>query len=197
VVDVDAVDLLRTLLDPDRVAVVGAIARVPRTSVEIAVGTGVGERDVVRTLGPLVQSRLVRRVASGDGSGTDAYVLDADRWRGVARDLPQAPPVHPRIGFGMTDDEREVLARFFTGERLESLPAQRSKRLVVLERLALEFEPGEKYLEPEVNARLGRFNPDHSTLRRALVDEGYLDREPGEVAGRSTVVYWRSGGRLA
>jgi hypothetical protein len=197
VADVDAVDLLRTLLDPDRVAVVGAIARVPRTSAEIAAGTGVGERDVVRTLGPLVQSRLVRRVASTDGSATDAYVLDADRWRDVARDLPQAAPVHPRIGFGMTDDEREVLARFFTGERLEGLPAQRSKRLVVLERLALEFEPGERYLEPEVNAKLGRFNPDHSTLRRALVDEGYLDREPGEVAGRSTVVYWRSGGRLA
>jgi hypothetical protein len=196
-VDVDAVDLLRTLLDPDRVAVVGAIARVPRTSTEIAGVTGVRERDVVRTLGPLVQARLVRRVSSGGRSAADAYVLDEDRWRSVAHDLPQAAPVHPRIGFGMTADEREVLGRFFAGEHLESLPSQRSKRLVVLERLALEFEPGERYVEPEVNAALGRFNPDHSTLRRALVDEGFLDREPAEVAGRSTVVYWRSGGRIA
>lgn len=156
--------------------------------------TGVGERDLLRTLGPLVPSGFVRRVASEDGSTTDAYVLDADRWRRVARQLPQAAPVHPLIGFGMTADEREVLARFFVGERLESLPSQRSKRLVVLERLALEFEPGERYLEPEVDKVLGRFDTDHSTLRRALVDEGFLDREPGEVAGRSAVVYWRSGG---
>jgi hypothetical protein len=68
----------------------------------------------------------------------------------------------------------------------------------VLERLALEFEPGERYPETEVNLRLGRFNDDHSTLRRALVDEGLLDRAPGpDVEGRSSVVYWRAGGRLA
>jgi hypothetical protein len=190
---VDALDLLRTLLDPDRLAVVGAVARTPRTTGEVAKRTGVGEREVVRTLAPLVQAGFVRRSAVEDG---DAYVVDGVAWRQVARDLPQAAPVDPRIGFGMTDDERQVLARFFTGDRLDGLPAQRSKRLVVLERLALEFEPGERYLEPEVNARLGRFNDDHSSLRRALVDEGFLDREPAEVEGRSTVVYWRSGGRV-
>jgi hypothetical protein len=191
---VDATDLLRTLLDPDRLAVVGSVARSPLTSAAIADATGVPERDVVRTLAPLVQAGLVRRVA---GDGADAYLLDAVAWREVAQHLPQAPPVHPRIGFGMTDEERDVLARFFTGEHLDTLPAQRNKRLIVLERLALEFEPGERYHEPEVNARLGRFNADHSSLRRALVDEGFLDRQP-EVTddGRSTVTYWRAGGRI-
>jgi hypothetical protein len=195
---VDALDLLRTLLDPDRLAVVGSVARGPRTVAEIVAATGVTERDVLRTLGPLVQAGYVRRVVAGDdGDGSDAYHLDVVAWRQVARSLPHAPPVHPRVGFGMTDDEREVLARFFTGERLDGLPAQRAKRLVVLERLALEFEVGERYAEPEVNARLARFHADHSSLRRALVDEGFLDREPGTTAeGRSTITYWRAGGRL-
>lgn len=149
---VDAMDLLRTLLDPDRLAVVGVITRAPRTTAQIAQETGVRERDVVRTLGPLVQAGYVRR--QGREGEPDAYLLDAVAWRAVAQDLPQAAPVHPRIGFGMTDDERDVLARFFTGERLE--------------------------------------------LRRALVDEGFLDREPGVTeAGRSTVTYWRAGGRIA
>jgi hypothetical protein len=192
---VDPVDLLRTLLDPDRLAVIGAIARAPRTSDEVARTTGVRDRDVLRTLGPLVQGGYVQRVAAEDEG--DAYVLDAVAWRGVARHLPQAAPVHPRIGFGMTDDEREVLARFFTGEHLDGLPRQRAKRLVVLERLALEFEPGQRYAEPEVNERLGRFNDDHTSLRRALVDEGYLAREPGELDdGRATAIYWRAGGRV-
>lgn len=78
--------------------------------------------------------------------------------------------------------------RFFAGERLTEIPAQRGKRLVVLERLALEFEPGRHYGEAEVNAILGRFHPDHATLRRELVDEGLLDRAQS--------VYWRSGGRV-
>ncbi len=190
----DPTDLLRALLDPDRLAVVGAIARDPATSATIAERTRVPVDEVVRTLAPLVQAGLVVRQ---DGGGADAYVVDGDAWRATAEQLPQDPPLDPRVGYGMTADERDVLARFFVGDRLEGLPAQRTKRLVVLERLALEFELGRRYLEPEVNARLGRFNPDHSSLRRALVDEGFLDREPAETAdGGSTVAYWRAGGRL-
>jgi hypothetical protein len=58
----------------------------------------------------------------------------------------------------------------------------------VLERIALEFEPGLRYEEREVNAIVGRFLKDHASLRRNLVDEGFLDREAG--------VYWRAGGRV-
>jgi hypothetical protein len=45
-----------------------------------------------------------------------------------------------------------------------------------------------RYPEPEVNERLHRFHADHATLRRALVDEGLLDRAAGQ--------YWRAGGRV-
>ena len=58
----------------------------------------------------------------------------------------------------------------------------------MLERLALEFEPGIRYPEREVNAALRRFHDDVAALRRYLVDEGYLSREGGR--------YWRTGGRV-
>lgn len=177
----DSVELLRTLLEPTRLAVVGAVAVEARTSAEIAAAVGIDRAEVVRILGPLVQAGLV--VADGA-----TYRVEARRWRAVARQLPQVPPPHPRIAFGMTRDEAEILGRFFAGERLTEIPAQRGKRLVVLERLALEFEPGRHYGEAEVNAILGRFHPDHATLRRELVDEGLLDRAQS--------VYWRSGGRV-
>jgi hypothetical protein len=177
----DAMDLLRTLLDPARLAVIGAVARAPLTAAEVAVRTGSPVREVLGTLGPLVQAGLVRREGEG-------YVVDARAWRAVARDLPQAAPPHPRIAFGMTDAEAQVLARFFTGERLTEIPSARAKRLVVLERLALEFEPGRRYAEPQVNEMLAHFHDDYASLRRYLVDEGLLDRDAGE--------YWRSGGRV-
>jgi hypothetical protein len=70
--------------------------------------------------------------------------------------------------------------------RLTSIPAQRSKRLVVLHHLLRVFEPGVRYPEREVNALLAVWHPDVAALRRYLVDEGLLTREAG--------VYWRTGG---
>ena len=58
----------------------------------------------------------------------------------------------------------------------------------MLERIASEFEPGVHYDEKEVNAIVGAFFNDYASLRRYLVDEGFLDREAG--------VYWRAGGRV-
>lgn len=177
----DPIDLLRQLLDPDRVAIVGAVAARPGDAAEVARRAGAYEQDVIRTLAPLVQGGLVERV---EGS----YRIVAEGWREVARELPQPPPASRRVAFGMTEDEAKVLAPFFQGDRLIELPANYGKRRVVLERLALEFEPGMRYAEREVNEILHRFNDDHATLRRLLVDEGLLDRASGE--------YWRSGGRV-
>ena len=72
--------------------------------------------------------------------------------------------------------------------RLVSIPAQHSKRLVVLHHLVRVFEPGVRYPEREVNALLAVWHVDVAALRRYLVDEGLLTREAG--------VYWRTGGRV-
>lgn len=82
-----------------------------------------------------------------------------------------------------------VLASFLGADgRLHTIPTRRAKRLVVLDHLAQQFEPGERYPETEVNARLRRFHDDVAALRRYLVEESFLTRECG--------VYWRSGGTV-
>jgi len=80
-----------------------------------------------------------------------------------------------------------VLSRFFRGSRLEAVPTQHAKRLIVLERLAQEFEPGLRYSERAVSFTLQLWYPDYAALRRYLVDEGFLTRADG--------FYWRTGGR--
>jgi hypothetical protein len=72
-----------------------------------------------------------------------------------------------------------VLASFFVGHRLKQIPARRKKLLVVLRWLAGRFQPGRRYSEREVNELLGSHHPDFATLRRLLVDYGYLDRDHG------------------
>src|SRR6266542_2317883 len=89
-----------------------------------------------------------------------------------------------------------VLGRFIRGDRLTSIPVARGKRLVVLDHLAGLFEPGRRYTEAEVNQTLGAWHSDYASLRRYLVDEGFLRRadETDPSTGRSVKRYWRAGG---
>jgi hypothetical protein len=63
---------------------------------------------------------------------------------------------------------------------------QLSKRTIVLDYLAQNFEPGRRYKEKEVNEILAAYHEDVAALRRYMVDEGFMEREAG--------IYWRSGG---
>ncbi|MDP8927918.1 MAG: DUF2087 domain-containing protein [Actinomycetota bacterium] len=174
-------DFLKVLLDPHRLAVVGLVALEPTSVPELAARTGLREREVLATLAPLAEARIVRREGR-------RYRLVPEALRELARHLPQPEPPAEAVFLGMTEDERQVLARFFQGRRLLEIPSQRWKRRVVLERIALDFEPGVRYPESEVNARLVQYHHDYAALRRYLVDEGFLDRAEGE--------YWRGGGRV-
>lgn len=88
----------------------------------------------------------------------------------------------------MTTDR--AVRTFIRDGRLVSIPAKRSKRLVILDVLAQDFEPGLHYTEREVNRRLGRWYTDVAALRRYLVDEGFMDRT------RNCGDYWRAGSRF-
>jgi hypothetical protein len=100
---------------------------------------------------------------------------------------------HPGGGGGVPrpggrDPAEVVLRRFVVDGRLVAIPANRSKRLVVLDHLAGLFEPGVRYREAEVNRTLAAYHPDYAALRRYLVDEGFMVRAGG--------VYWRAGGTV-
>ena len=80
------------------------------------------------------------------------------------------------------------LSGFLRDGRIESMPAKRSRRLLLLGEVAQAFEPGIRYPEREVNRLLGAMFSDYAALRRYLVDEEFLTRAEGE--------YWRSGGSV-
>jgi DNA-binding HxlR family transcriptional regulator len=75
---------------------------------------------------------------------------------------------------------QKVLDSFFDNDgRLKTIPAQHKKRLIVLERLAEAFAPDKAYTEREVNLTIADFHDDFCTLRRDLVDEGFMQRSDG------------------
>jgi hypothetical protein len=79
-----------------------------------------------------------------------------------------------------------VLRTYLRGDRLVQMPRAGLRRQIVLEQIVQRFEPGQRYVEDEVNLILDPVWDDVAALRRHLVDAALLARESGE--------YWRIGG---
>ena len=77
------------------------------------------------------------------------------------------------------DPATHVRVAFFRDGRLTSLPGRSRYLAAALGVLADRFEPERAYPEPEVNAVLEGDAPDPATLRRLLVDHGFLERQHG------------------
>ncbi len=92
-----------------------------------------------------------------------------------------APPGQPgstvRKGKGEKD---KLLRKYFPlgiDGPLKSLNMKNKTRRIVMNEIARRFEPGHFYSEKEINAVLEGINEDVATLRRYLIDYGFLDRE--------------------
>lgn len=76
-------------------------------------------------------------------------------------------------------EDRKVLHDYIVNRQLKEIPAKRKKLMPVLRWLAAEFKPDVIYTEREVNDILKQFHQDFASLRRELIDYGFLRRERG------------------
>jgi len=176
---------LKTLTDPTRLRVVGALSSADATVDELAERTGVARSAVDHHLTRLRKAGLV------DAAGRwprARYHLKAERLNELGRDLDElqrsatepVPAYAAPEGRELEADEARVLDGFFEADRLTTIPANQSKRLVVLRYLRDRcFAEDRGYPEKEVNQRLALFHPDPASLRRYLVDAGLMTRESG------------------
>ncbi|ANF96641.1 metalloregulator ArsR/SmtB family transcription factor [Paenibacillus bovis] len=82
----------------------------------------------------------------------------------------------------MDDSQKQIAAsviRNFIGKdgRLKSIPAQLKKKLIVLEHLVSQLEPGRKYEEKEINEFIKSFHEDFATIRREFIMHQFMSRE--------------------
>jgi len=94
----------------------------------------------------------------------------------------------PSLDDALAHQEQVLRAFVLPDGSLRSIPTKITKRLVILNLIAQQFEIGRTYPEVEVNAALRTFHDDVAALRRYLVEEGFLERRDGQ--------YWRAGGTV-
>ncbi|ANE48036.1 ArsR family transcriptional regulator [Paenibacillus swuensis] len=78
----------------------------------------------------------------------------------------------------LVKEKQSVIRNFFAGDgTLKQMPAQRKKKLYVLEHMAATLQPNQKYTEKEINEFIKRYHPDFATIRREFIMGHYMYRE--------------------
>jgi hypothetical protein len=108
-------------------------------------------------------------------------------------------PGPPPVQIGPDEYARRIRALLSRGGLSNTLPRRERDRWILFHAIARRFAPGELLSEPDANARIADFllGPGHRleidrvTLRRALVDEGFVDRDPAGHSYRPSDRYRR------
>jgi len=82
--------------------------------------------------------------------------------------------------YAITVEETEkVLATYFKNGLdgpIESFPSKEKRKIILLKHIVMKFEVGHKYSEQEVNAILKPIYSDYVSIRRYLIEYGFLER---------------------
>ena len=180
----ELVRFFKALAEPNRLRIIGLLAQKPQSVEQLASTLRVGESTVSHHLSKLGQAGLVSARAEGYYS---IYALRTGALAGMAKRIFHEESL-PGLALGMDVDayDRKVLATFSDANgRIKAFPVQEKKFLVILRHILEEFETGVRYPEKRVNQILAKFSADTATLRRSLVEHGFMAREGGGGT------YWR------
>jgi hypothetical protein len=185
-------DIFTALTDETRLSMVGLLNGKEYDAGQLAEILQLNEPTISDHLSKLREVGLVNLRSKGNRR---RFTLNGDRlkpWKAMVMDIEnisQQAERTPRDELWIDDlplDEfdRTVLKDNVSDGRLLNIPAKQKKLESVLRWMIMDFEPGVIYTEPQVNELLTYYNEDYATLRRALVDNGFLQRES---SGRQ---YW-------
>ena len=178
--------LFKALADPARLRILGVLAERPHAGHELADRLALTPPTISHHMRRLVAARLVNVVPDAQSR---IYSLRTDAIREIS-----GSALGDQVPQPARDEDDAVLRAFFDGPRLRQIPASRKKRVIVLRRLLERFAPGRAYPEAEVNELLREAHDDVATLRRELVDYGFMVRDRGtyrlatELPGRGSTV---------
>ncbi len=80
--------------------------------------------------------------------------------------------------YSITDLEREKTIQTYMDKEgcIKQFPSKEKKKIILLREIMKQFKANYEYQEKEVNQILKRFYEDYPTIRRALIEYGFLER---------------------
>ncbi len=168
--------LFKALGHPARLLILNLVQMKPRHGQELAAILRLKPATISHHLSKLTAVGLLQ---SKKDQYYQTYSLIGDMLKKPLGEIVRLP--QPGLKANVQEDayRNKVLRTFFTHGRLVQIPSQLKKRLIVLEKIVVEFEPGREYPEREVNFILLDFHEDVATLRRGLIEHKLMERNKG------------------
>ncbi len=173
-------NFFKVLGNESRLKIIGILASQECTVRELAEMLGVKEPTVSEHLATLRELDLVTVRPEGNYR---IYSFNPKPLYEMNKEVFTRHKLASLVDDVVDESERKVLQSYFEGDRLTIIPISGKKLLIVLKWLASQFEEGVRYPEKQVNEIISRHHEDFATLRRELVDYGFMTREKG--------IYWR------
>ncbi len=112
------------------------------------------------------------------------YRLNARALETMSKDIFARPNLAALVKQSDLSPEERALRNWVKDDRIVHVPAQEKKMAILIRWLAGRIDPDRRWTEKEFSEWLAEFNEDYATLRRYLVEYGYMARENG--------IYWRT-----
>lgn len=194
-----AEQILRCIGNTDRLFILLALLKEPLSVAAMVEKCGYNSTgQAYHHLKPLIAADLVRE-ARKPSKGT--YIISPDRVQslllllsGVQELLGNQPDkgiwgqsTEMHAGATMVDERylataeetQKIIRICFRSTQplvLKTFPPKEKKKLVILNLIAQQFQPDRQYSEKEVNQILEEIYTDYVTIRRYLIEYGYMDR---------------------
>lgn len=167
----------KTMGDPTRIRIVNLLAKGPLHGQAIAGKLGLTPPTITHHLNKLKDINLVYQRRD---KNTIYFYLNESVLQHQAKALVQMIEEEEGVTLMTNEETAKIIKNFFAADgTLKSIPAQRKKKLIILEHLMNGFKIGEKYEEKEVNDYIKKFHADYATIRREFIINQYMYRENG------------------
>ncbi|MBI1281883.1 MAG: metalloregulator ArsR/SmtB family transcription factor [Anaerolineaceae bacterium] len=183
----DLLLLLKAAADENRLKMIGLMSERAYTVSELAALFNLTEPTVSHHISKLHGAGLLRLKMEGNQrfysinekrlATLKAYVNGIEKLPSRAEKVKSNTSWIEALDWNEAD--KKVLRDYTVDGRVPNLPSKVNKWLVILRWIATKFEPGKHYTEKQVNAILREINEDYATVRRYLIDYGYMRRELG------------------
>jgi hypothetical protein len=180
-------DTFKALSDDTRLKLFGIVCQQETNAGDLASRIGVSESTVSHHMTKMREVNQVNLRAVCTERQYRANPVAIKRFKNLVTDIErQIAPEEAEESddswineLDVDDEARKVLRNYTDNGYITQLPRSQVKLLIILDWLATKFEREVKYTEREVNDIVLKHHEDYASIRRDLVDFGYLRRERG------------------
>ena len=170
-----SIQIMKALADSSRLLLINSLFEKPQYVEELSERLDLSPSTVSFHLKKLREANLVKKIKKQYYS---EFQINSEIFDSTLLDLTTFENVEKFVQEERVNLYRDkVLKTFIKNGRIEKMPAQLKKRLIILSWIAEKFESDRTYPEKELSAIIQKYFDDYCLIRRDLVDFQFMSRK--------------------